>query len=237
MTKKEKTDPSEKSKDLFISIASHKLFTPITVIKLRIELLLNDRSLTKSVRGQLNETLKSVAKLEDFANVLLRISDVIEVKDDDIREINVKKLITAVISDFTDTAMQKKIKFKIDYDKNTLIKVNFKDSYLRYILSSIIENSIKYGKDGGHINVECSISNKKVNISVADDGAGIPENELNMLFRSFFRGTNVQKLDVNGYGLSLYTVKLLVDRLGGKIRGESRESAGTKFTIEFKNNS
>jgi two-component system phosphate regulon sensor histidine kinase PhoR len=70
-----------------------------------------------------------------------------------------------------------------------------------------------------------------VRIKVSDTGVGIPARQKDQLFSRFFRGDNVVKMQVQGFGLGLYIVKNIIERHGGTITVESKENEGTAFTI------
>jgi signal transduction histidine kinase len=106
-------------------------------------------------------------------------------------------------------------------------------------ISNLIGNSIKYGIDGGRIEVVLKNDNGNQIIEVCDDGVGIPEEELPKIFNDFYRATNVKKIVTEGSGLGLSVVKKIIDRHGGLIKVKSpsrlgeKDHPGTCFTIEL----
>ena len=124
---------------------------------------------------------------------------------------------------------------------------------LRDVFQNLITNAILYNKPRGQVNVGVArVSQKEIPlaafkpedlaeipgtryvlISVSDTGMGIPENEQNRVFESFFRGSNVIKKGLRGTGLGLTIVKSMVEKLGGRITFESKTDVGTTFYLVF----
>ena len=105
---------------------------------------------------------------------------------------------------------------------------------LKICLSSLIDNAIKYSPKKSCIKVGLLCHGEKtVRLEVRDNGPGIPEKETGQVFNRFYRGENV-KDKTKGSGLGLYITKTLVKAMGGSIRVESRNGAGSCFRMEFK---
>lgn len=118
------------------------------------------------------------------------------------------------------TSIQPGITAKIDTDG------------LKQLLTSTLDNAIKFTNDGGDINLSIKeLKSGKVSIVVEDTGTGIPKDKIDHLFIPFSRGTDTRKFDYAGLGLDLYMDKLVVDQVGGKISVKSKEGAGTRVSI------
>ncbi|MDQ7037224.1 MAG: HAMP domain-containing sensor histidine kinase, partial [Anaerolineae bacterium] len=105
----------------------------------------------------------------------------------------------------------------------------FDGKLLRHILLNLLSNAIKYSPDGGTIRFLLDASHKEITIIIADQGIGIPDEEQQNLFQSFFRASNVDELPGTGLGLAI--VKRAVDAYHGKINVQSCPKNGTKFII------
>ncbi len=101
------------------------------------------------------------------------------------------------------------------------------------IVSNLVSNSTKYLNPQGALTLTYELVGQKLQIVVADNGIGIPEEEIGRLFSKFFRATNAQTHQTQGTGLGLYVVKQSVDKLGGTIAVESRENEGARFVVEL----
>jgi|SRR5919199_4357293 signal transduction histidine kinase len=102
---------------------------------------------------------------------------------------------------------------------------------LRQILTNLLSNSIKYSPDGGKISLQLACEQNNVIFSCSDEGIGIPPEDLQNLFESFSRASNVGTIAGTGLGLSI--IKKCVDLQGGQITVESKVGVGTTFTVSL----
>lgn len=123
--------------------------------------------------------------------------------------------------------------------KNITLTTNFKvppstaihTNEFSFILGSMVENAIEFSKDSGEINISASQSNNFLNVSVTDNGSGIAPDEVSRLFQPFSTTDDVLTYDHNGLGLSLFTGKQILDKIGGQISISSKPSKGTTATF------
>ena len=93
-----------------------------------------------------------------------------------------------------------------------------------------MENAIKYSPEGSKVVVEVTATNQEVQVAVCDQGDGIPSDEMQDLFKPFYRG-NHQTKRKNGAGLGLYIAKKLIEAQNGQIWVESHPNCGSRFTF------
>ena len=125
----------------------------------------------------------------------------------------------------------------ITNDKHSIIFIdrvqqttaNADDKLLRYILSNLLANAIKYSPKGGNIDFILSIEVEKAIFHIQDRGIGIPPQDTEQLFNSFHRGSNVENISGTGLGMSI--VKQCVDLHGGEISVKSEIGIGTTFVV------
>jgi PAS domain S-box-containing protein len=108
------------------------------------------------------------------------------------------------------------------------------EARLRQVLDNLIENAIKYSLNRGRIEVRIDASDGVVRFSVADEGLGIPSDELERIFEKFYRLDAEQTRGVGGSGLGLYVCRELVERMGGRIVVDSAPGRGSTFTVELR---
>ena len=104
-------------------------------------------------------------------------------------------------------------------------------THLSNILNNLIDNAIKYSGDS----VEITITGNDREIAVADNGIGIPSKSIAYLFNKFYRVPHGNRQDVRGFGIGLYYVKSILDKMGWSIDVRSKEGEGSVFTIKISN--
>jgi two-component system, OmpR family, phosphate regulon sensor histidine kinase PhoR len=123
-------------------------------------------------------------------------------------------------------------------DATVLVEANLPrarigDEDFKTILGNLVGNAIKYGRDGGSLQVSAKQSGGNILVEVADSGIGIKADNLPRLFEEFFREKRAETRDIDGNGLGLAIVKRLVERAGGKIDVESTVGVGSVFRISL----
>lgn len=101
------------------------------------------------------------------------------------------------------------------------------------IIANLIDNAVKYNRDGGRVWVETSVSGRNALIAVRDDGIGVAPEDQPRIFERFFRADKSRSKETGGTGLGLSIVKHAVQRLGGTIRLRSTPGKGTEITVRF----
>ena len=124
--------------------------------------------------------------------------------------------------------VEKKITINVDVDENVSIEAD--RTHLSNILNNLIDNAIKYSGESVFI----TITGNEKEISVADNGIGIPAKSIPYLFNKFYRVPHGNRQDVRGYGIGLYYVKSILDKMGCTISVSSKESEGSVFNIRFR---
>jgi two-component system phosphate regulon sensor histidine kinase PhoR len=104
---------------------------------------------------------------------------------------------------------------------------------LSLAVSNLVDNAIKYGKEGGRITVTGKIEPKGFTLEVKDDGPGIPPEDLPRIFERFYRVDKGRSRELGGTGLGLSIVKHIVESHEGTLQAESRLGVGTRFTIRI----
>lgn len=110
-------------------------------------------------------------------------------------------------------------------------KVSQRHTLFEFVLSSLIDNAIKFSHEGGTIVINSSPHEKNLSIQIVDHGIGIPEEKLSTLFKPFTRGTSAMEFNYEGLGFSLFLDKIIMDRMGGSISAKSTDKQGTLVTF------
>lgn len=121
----------------------------------------------------------------------------------------------------------KDITINVIVTDNTLVEVD--RTHFANVLNNLIDNAIKYSYNS----VEITIIGNDNELSVKDNGIGIPSKSIPYLFNKFYRVPHGNRQDVRGYGIGLYYVKSILDKMGWTIDVKSTEGKGSTFIIKF----
>ncbi len=224
----------EQQKDDFISIASHEIRTPITVIKALAQMLqkrsqkFGDESFSTSL-GKIDE---KTDKLMSLINYLL---DVTQIETGKMRvlksKFNIEQLLVESIEemDIIDTGHEFIIKGSF---KNDIYADRFRISQ---VLNNLLNNAVKYSAENTQIIVGLT-KNKtgdQITVSVQDFGMGIPKEEQGKLFKRFSRSSNVKSKNIHGLGLGLHISQEIIKQHDGKIWFKSEPGEGSTFYFQI----
>jgi signal transduction histidine kinase len=226
----------DKAKSEFISIASHQLRTPLAAMKGYISMILDESY--GPVGGQVKTKLQNVffsnERLIHMVNDLLNVSRIesgrVEMA---FQETAIEDVISSVIDILKLPAQNKKLKLIWEKPKTALPKAYIDPDKTREIILNIIDNAIKYTPQG-KIEIKAKAKTNFISVSVSDTGAGMSEEEIGKMFKSFSRGSAGNQFFTEGMGLGLYIAQQFIDMQHGKIWAESPgKGKGSTFFVEL----
>ncbi|GEP95096.1 sensor histidine kinase [Chitinophaga cymbidii] len=217
----------------FINNMTHELKTPIATVSAAVEAMqnfnaLNDRQKTDQY---LNISQQELQRLSDLVEKVLHIAA--EEKEDLelFREpVDLNELIRNIIANH-----RLKANKKVDFTYTMLADpmVNVDKTHLSNALNNLVDNAVKYSGDTAEITIRVSRQHDRLQVTVTDNGIGIPHNYLDSIFEKFFRVPTGDLHNVKGFGLGLSYVKKVVEKHGGSIRVKSEPEKGTEFLLEI----
>ncbi len=223
-----------RTKSEFISIAAHQLRTPLSAIKWIFKMLLDGDAgkLTEEQKDLLQKGYDSNERIIQLVNDMLNVARIEEGRFGyEFYYIDIVELINKVILEYKLKAEEKNIDLKFIKPSGKINPVKIDPSKIELVLQNLIDNALKYTKEGGSVEISLKKTDDYLQISVKDTGVGIPESQKERLFSKFFRGENVVKMQTEGTGLGLFITKNIVLRHGGKIWVDTKEGEGTTFTF------
>ena len=223
----------DESKSSFISVASHQLRTPLTAIKLFVEMLATGKAgrLNKTQKEYIEDVSISTERMIGLVNDLLNLSRIesgkLKAKSVQVR---IDEVVKSAIDDAAILAKEKKLDLIFKKPKN-LIQSNLDADLFRQVIHNLLTNAIRYSTNGkkNDIIIKLEKNSKECIVSVQDFGIGIPDEARPRLFDRFYRADNAVKADANGTGVGLYTIKMILERMGGRVWFESTLGKGTTF--------
>jgi signal transduction histidine kinase len=231
---KEKTLDEER--DEFISVTSHELRTPITLVEADISIAMLDQEgvppLPKVVKDRLEKAHEGIVYLANLTNQLITLSEAEKNQLEIISApLELKDIIAEMEDKYTDMAKKKKLKFTTKIAAS-LPALNTSKIYLSEILDNLLSNAIKY-TEKGTITLMANLSEdrKSIVISVKDTGIGISVSDKPKLFGKFYRSEDFHTRETGGAGLGLYMSGKLATYLRAKIWFDSDLGKGSTFYI------
>lgn len=216
----------------FLSNVSHELRTPLTSIIALSETLeagaIDDQEHNRRFLGIIQ---KNAARMHRLVDDILELS-AIEAGNVKVRSesVGLYALVEDVVGSLSSVAAIRGISLRNLVGLETEV---FADPHrLVQMLTNLIENAIKFNRDGGTVSIRCDRDGSD-RISVEDTGEGIPAHHLDRLFERFYRVDRARSRELGGTGLGLAIVKHLARAHGGEVTVQSRVGEGTQFTIEL----
>ncbi len=223
-------------KSEFISIASHQLRTPLTAIKGYISLILEGSygAVTASIQDVLEKVYSVNSRLVHLVEDLLNVSRIEAGRIQyNFEPTQLEPLIAELVDMFTPTAKNKNLTLKMRLPKVPLPKLTVDPNKIKEVVSNLIDNSLKYTKEGG-TTVTLESAGDKARITISDTGIGIKPEDIGKLFEKFVRTKETTKMVSSGTGLGLFVGRNFVEAHGGKIWAESEGAdKGSRFIIEL----
>lgn len=223
----------DEMKSDFTNNITHELKTPIAVAYAANDALLNFHITQYPVRTEkyLKIEQDQLKKLSGLVEEILSMS--MERR----KTLRINKVDVALKSMVESLCAEQKLKadkpmhVSVDIPKNLTLHTD--GTHLRHILSNLLDNAVKYSGTEAVITVKAWEETNGTNISVSDHGIGMTEREQRYIFDKFYRVPHGDRQDVKGYGLGLYFVKTMMERLGGTVTVKSAPGKGSTFNLHF----
>jgi signal transduction histidine kinase len=225
----------EQMKSDFVSTVSHELRTPLTSIYGFAETLLRQDVLFGEAERAtfLGYIASESQRLTGIVDALLNVARL------DTGDLQVH-LTSTDVGDVLGQVMQNVQaasanghRFVVDLPSEPLAATADPDK-LRQVFSILLDNALKYSPAGGTVTVGAERKRETVEVSIADEGIGIPQADQDQIFRKFYRGADAElRVGAGGTGLGLFIARGLVTAMGGRIWVSSREGEGSRFAFEL----
>ncbi len=223
---------ANEAKSIFLSNMSHELRTPLNAIIGYTQLLEHDESLNQKQQDNIKEIKDAGKLLLELVNQVLDLSSIEEGN----LNVSIEPVVLEDILNECKSLIQPladKNHIRLDFITDFTGHVMADHTRLKQIILNLLSNAVKYNHLNGTVNVRCSyIAENRVRIEVKDNGYGIPENKLNMLFEPFNRlEINTKKIEGTGIGLTIS--KKLTEMMKGTLNVQSEIGQGSTFWIEL----
>ncbi|MFN5346863.1 MAG: sensor histidine kinase, partial [Bacteroidota bacterium] len=216
----------------FISNVSHELQTPISIIQNRLENLMIEHELNEEVMIKLSDSQRTLNRMSKIIKALLLISKIENDQYLKNEKIDLLQLLEEVLEEIEERLMEKDIKIIRQFYEN--IEINPGNKALLYTMfTNVINNAIKYNKEGGNIIITTKTTGNEFTIEIKDTGIGMKKEEIPTIFDRFKR---LHNSTAEGFGLGLPIVKTIANFHQMKVRVDSEVGVGTSFTFISESN-
>lgn len=214
----------------FFIDASHDLRTPLTVIRVELDILLRRAKLNSVIAESLSSIGDQVRRLDLLANDLLLMARLESgTSSEDLRVVRLDELLLDCIESLGPMAKEKEIAWDIDIADP--VEFHCYPHAIERAIFNILENAIKYSPDASTIGVVLDEQDQAAKITVADNGTGIMAQDVPYVFERFFRGNRTRHMAGTGLGLSI--VKAIVEAHSGNVALESQPETGTTVHLSL----
>jgi signal transduction histidine kinase len=218
----------------FVSVASHEIKTPLSVIRGYVSLLAD--GIYGDVNDSQKKTLEAVSdQVDRLTRLVHRLLDISRFEAGggrlELRRINVRDFLEELTSGFRVLAFQNGIDFSVHVSDDTPVNLEGDADRLNEVLGNILSNAFKFTERGGRITADVRRDGTGVAIEVRDTGVGIPADKLPKIFEKFYQVDNSAQPRSVGSGLGLAIAREIVEAHGGTIGAESEVGKGTTFCV------
>lgn len=222
----------EELKSNFMSLMSHDLKTPVAKIEGLADFIKMKGELNVDQSKGVEQILSSTQELDRFISSIL---DLAKVESRNIKlnieQRDLNKIVEDVIGRVQFRAKEKNI--QIDTELEPLFPTPVDPNLITRVINNLIENAIKYSPENSRVLISTKEGGDSVEISVRDEGPGIPEKEKEHIFSKFYRISCDETMKQKGSGLGLYLVKYFVELHRGSIQVKDAEKKGSTFTVSL----
>jgi heavy metal sensor kinase len=216
----------------FNANVAHELRTPLAILQGENEVALRSDSMPEEIRAVLISNLEELGRLTRLVNDILTLSEAeAGGKVLDRKPLNLKPLIADLTDQVQLLAMERNIQIVPQELPDAMVEGD--DLWIRRAVLNLLDNAIKYSRDGGQIRISMAVERSRVRISVRDEGIGISREDLPHIFERLFRTDPARNRTTGGSGLGLALVKWVVEAHNGHVRVESEPDKGTDIQIEL----
>ena len=220
----------ENTRQEFVANVSHELRTPLSMIKGYVETLAHGAKDDPKVAARFLQTIEKHADrltylIEDLLTISRLESGQIVMN---VQTVELKDVAGEVVNDLRTRAAERDVVLEDGVPAGLQVKADAER--LQQVLFNLVDNAIKYGRPQGHVRIESRpLDGQMIEVSVRDDGPGIPPDSIERVFERFYRVDKARSREQGGTGLGLSIVKHIVQSHGGEVWVESELGKGTTF--------
>ena len=216
----------------FVANISHELKTPIGALSLLSEAVLSAKEEPASVEKFASRMQQEAKRLTELVQEIINLS---RLQDSDPLQLAEPLLVRDLIAEAVDQCLttSEARKIGLNVSEQSDVRVFGDRDQLLMAIHNLIENAINYSPPNTNVSISTNTQADIVTVSVADQGIGIPETDLERIFERFYRVDPARSRETGGTGLGLSIVKHVAAKHGGEIKGWSSQNIGSTFALRL----
>jgi signal transduction histidine kinase len=219
----------------FLGNAAHELKTPVATLKSTLQSVLQKPRSAEDYRAGMEQALEDLARLEKLLQWMLRLARAEQwaagALRRDLEPVNVTDTCQEAIARLRGLAQSRAV--IVNFSGNGPARLHADPEDLQLIWTNLLENAVRHTPEHRQVTVCVERVDGRARVTVADQGAGIPEADLEHIFERFYRGDVSRARDTGGFGLGLAIAKALTEAYGGSIHASSNTGKGTCMVVEL----
>ncbi len=223
-------------KSHFLSIASHQLRTPTTVVKGLLSMLVEDEDTPiDQQRKMIEQAYASTNRLERIISELLTATELDDASSEPFHEeVHAGELLDEIVQQLAPLAEKRNLSLEIRYkEEDPDVSMTTDRFKFTEALANLIDNAIRYTHEGG-VTITVETTDEHLEFHVEDTGMGLTEDDQKVIFEKFSRGKRAYEVEPNGTGLGLFIVKRIIEILEGEIKIHSDgKGKGSRFSLRL----
>ena len=228
----ERLEDTERQRRRFVSDASHELKTPLASICLMSDSIVQNEGMdSETVREFVTDIRHEAERLRRTTEKLLDLSRL----DDDVQvmrePVDIRQSVVDALASLSPLAREKNVRLRCELAEGCVVMATADDMF--HIVFNLMENAVKYNVEGGSVFVTLAEKSGRIELSVADTGIGIPEEDRLNIFNRFYRVDKARSREAGGSGLGLSIVHDAVQAHGGSITVGQNKPQGSLFVVSF----
>lgn len=218
-----------------VSVVSHQLKTPLSVIKGYLEVLISEElgNLTEKQREYLEDALENTNQMINLVRDILDVAR-IEAKEMKMNQksTDLTRIVETVVKEFSFFARAKNCELSLEIAEKIPV-MNIDPLKIKQVVSNLISNAIAYNKRKGKVKVSLFKKWRRIVFCCEDTGIGIADKEKSKIFTKFYRSDRALVHETAGSGLGLFISKAIIEKSGGRIWFESKKDKGSTFCFSL----
>lgn len=223
----EKIDRQEVLRKQLTSDVAHELRTPISSVSAQLEMILDGvfQPTEERLHGIFDEVKRLSALVADLEKLQQIENNVLERTEIDLLDVT-----KSTVNAFEGAISKNRITCSVFGDS---VKVYADERKIQQVITNLLSNAVKYSHEGGAIQITVKDDGDFARLTVKDNGIGISEEDINLIFERFYRTDKSRNRKTGGVGIGLTIVSAIVKAHGGKIEVQSKEGEGSIFTVSL----